>query len=114
VLPGALGDFERYYEQMLSSDRIAVGAVGRELAGHVLSPDLRFIPRPAFRWASALTIGLLPEPARNAYGYRWDARARGGFARRSGIVRRLAGALPDRARLFPQAHAALRRVGALG
>jgi uncharacterized protein (DUF2236 family) len=94
---------------MLAGEDIAVGAQGRELARAVLTPKIRFVPRPAFAPLSLLTIGLLPAAARARYGFRWSNGRELAFRAEARTVGTAAKALPGRLRFFPQARAAERR-----
>lgn len=70
----ALGD---YLERMHRSGALAVSDAARELARAILSPRMAGVPVPGGGAHRLITIGLLPEPIREAYGFGWDAaRAR--------------------------------------
>ena len=71
---------------------------------------MRFVPGPAFVPLSLLTIGLLPEPVRERYGFRWGPARRRAFGAEAKAFALAAKRLPGSIRLFPQARAAERRV----
>jgi uncharacterized protein (DUF2236 family) len=109
-MPPTIDGFREWWSEMLRGDDVAIGSQGRELAQAVLTPKLRFVPRPAFAPLTLFTVGLLPEPVRERYGYRWSATKERAFRGSAVAVGTAVKALPARLRLFPQARAAERRV----
>lgn len=109
-MPPTIEGFRAWWSEMLRGDDVAIGSQGRELAQAVLTPKLRFVPRPAFAPLTLFTIGLLPEPVRDRYGFRWSATKERAFRGSVAAVGTAVKALPARIRLFPQARAAERRV----
>lgn len=101
--------FREWWAEMLRGDDVAIGEEGRELARSVLTPKLRFVPRPAFAPLTLFTIGLLPESVRERYGFRWSGAKEKTFRASAAAVGAAVKALPGRVRLFPQARAAERR-----
>ena len=108
-LPPTIAEFRLWWAEMLRGDDVAIGAEGRELAQAVLTPKIRFVPRPAFAPLSLFTLGLLPESVRDRYGFRWSGAKERTFRASAAAVGAAAKALPSRVRLFPQARAAERR-----
>jgi uncharacterized protein (DUF2236 family) len=106
--PASLRAFRESWDRRLDED-LAVGARTRELAEMVMRPKLRFVPSPAFAPVSLLTIGLMPERARELYGFRWNAARERAFRAEARTVGAVARALPPRLRFFPQAIAADKR-----
>ncbi len=104
--------FREWWAQMLDGADVAVGTEGRDLAKAVLTPKLRFVPRPAFAPLSLFTIGLLPESVRSRYGFRWSPSRERAFRASAAAIGAAAKALPARVRFFPQARAAERRAAA--
>lgn len=72
VLPQTLADFLDYEQEMLEHG-LRVTAAARAVAETVLSPPGPAPVRAAVRALRLVTIGLLPEPLRRAYGLRWTA-----------------------------------------
>ena len=108
-IPETYREFSAWYEARIASDEIAVGSVARELAGQILTPKLRFVPRPVFAPLTLMTVGLLPPKLRAAYGFRWNGAREAAFKAGAVAIGRTARTLPSRIRLFPQARAAERR-----
>jgi uncharacterized protein (DUF2236 family) len=102
--------FRAWWSEMLRGEDVAIGADARDLARSVMTPTIRFVPRPAFAPLSLFTIGLLPEPVRDRYGFRWSAARERAFRASAAAIGATARALPARLRLFPQARAAERRM----
>jgi uncharacterized protein (DUF2236 family) len=109
-MPATIEGFREWWSKMLRGGDVAIGAQGRELAEAVLTPKLRFVPRPAFAPLTLFTVGLLPEPVRERYGFRWSNAKERAFRGSVTAIGAAVKALPARVRLFPQARAAERRV----
>ena len=76
-LPDTRDRLDRYLDRMQREDRLAVGAGARRLAGALLAPPGRRWVAPALWLGRLTTVGLLPAPIRDAYGFPWrpeDAR----------------------------------------
>jgi uncharacterized protein (DUF2236 family) len=108
-MPESYRAFASWYDARVASDEIAIGSVARELAGTILAPKLRFVPRPVFAPLSLMTVGLLPPKVREGYGFRWSGAREAAFRTGARAIGRTARTLPSRIRLFPQARAAERR-----
>ena len=93
-LPRDTATLDAYMREMLASGRIVVTDTSRMLARAVLYPPHWYLAWPAFRPVQLLTIGLLPEAIREAYGFTWDARDERAFARWTTMLRMLLRALP--------------------
>jgi uncharacterized protein (DUF2236 family) len=83
LLPSDLDAFERYLDAHLGPDGpISPDAVARELALTILHPPLPgafgglSLPTGLYDWTLWPAIGLLPEPVRVGYGFRWGVRER--------------------------------------
>lgn len=109
-MPDTYAGFNEWYRSRIESDEIAVGRVARDLAGTILAPRLRFVPRPVFAPLSLMTVGLLPERVREEYGFKWSPARERAFRAGAVAIGRTARTLPSRIRLFPQARAAERRL----
>jgi len=67
----------RYIEAIHRSGVLAVTQEARDIAHAVLTPRVAGLPLPGGSIHRLITIGLLPESIRQAYGFTWnDARAR--------------------------------------
>jgi uncharacterized protein (DUF2236 family) len=105
-------DFVAYNERMWSW--VAVGGPARETADFLLRA-----PRPALepiaRWYRTMTTGLLPEPVRQGFGFRFTRRDRVAFDASLVALRQSYRLLPLKLREVPaHAHARRRIVGIPG
>lgn len=114
VVPEDLDAFWTYMDGMLASDRIAVAPFQKELAGDVLYPSLRFVPR-FLHWPTvAVTTALLPAKLREAFGLSFTARQRRAASVVRAGVHGILPVLPRRVRYQPQARRAEARVKGRG
>jgi uncharacterized protein (DUF2236 family) len=67
--PPDLAAFHAYVREMISTLRVTDQA--RSLAWAVLHPRLPWPLEPALELGRQLTVGLLPSPLRQQYGFRW-------------------------------------------
>ncbi len=91
MLPRSTAALEAYMREALSTG-IVITDSSRALARAVLFPPRWRLFWPAFRPVQLLTIGLLPESVRQAYGFTWtrqDARALARWARGLRMARRV-------------------------
>jgi len=79
---------DEYMARMHASGRIVVSEQAKELADAVLSPPFGPLAAPGTFANRLLTLGTLPAPLREQYGYDWTARDQRRFER---LVRTLAG-----------------------
>jgi uncharacterized protein (DUF2236 family) len=110
-MPQTLPELERYGREMLAGDDLHVSDWARTRAREiVLEPPVPLALRPLVETVNFITITLLPDPIRRAYGFRalppvWARRAivSGGaeYVRRAVIP-----LLPERLRVVPAARAA--------
>ena len=111
-MPETFADFNRYFNDTLESDRIAVTAGLRDVVDATLRPDLPFIARPLVDALNLTTVGLLPERLREELRLPWTpSRERLQEASRA-TLRRIIPALPILLREFPPARIAERRARA--
>ena len=74
ALPATRDGLDHYLREMQQADRLAIGGQARRLAAALLALPGGPCVAPA-RWLGRLTtIGLLPAPLRNGYGYAWGER----------------------------------------
>lgn len=73
IFPPNLAAFQRYMEEMLRGDTLAVTDTTRRLADDVLIPkNVSLIPAGSARLLRLTTAGLLPPQLRQAYGLTWS------------------------------------------
>jgi uncharacterized protein (DUF2236 family) len=109
--PSRLDDFDAYVDRMLR-DEVRAGELARELARHVLRPQLRLVPGPMFWPVETVTAGLLPPGLRRDYRLPWGRAERSLFALSRRVMPRLLAAMPTRVRYVPPARGAYRRLAA--
>jgi uncharacterized protein (DUF2236 family) len=69
-MPGTLSELDDYRQSMLEGDRLHVSRWARERARKiVLEPPVPWIARPLRDTVNFITIGLLPDRIRDAYGF---------------------------------------------
>jgi uncharacterized protein (DUF2236 family) len=102
MIPADYCGVESFMRDTRARGEIAVGDDARRMATALLAPPVG-IASPMFWVTSLLTIGLLPECERNAYGFEWtDTRARR-FRRTVAMLRRTRRVLPRMLREWPAA-----------
>jgi uncharacterized protein (DUF2236 family) len=92
-----------YMDTIGRSGVLAVSAAARAVADRVLWPTAGRRPVPFTGLQRLLTIGLLPEWLRSAYGYKWDDTGQARFARAIRLLRAGRRVMPDRLALFRDA-----------
>lgn len=69
-MPGTLAELDAYRRAMLEGDRLHVSPWARERARKiVLEPPVPWVARPLRDTVNFITIGLLPDRIRDAYGF---------------------------------------------
>ena len=109
VPPTSTGELRVYMERMFSSGEIAVTGTARSLAREVLSPGLPWPAHPLLAFARLATVGLLPPPIREAYGFEWSPRRERALRLLIGATRWSLPLLPPLVRHWPAARRAARR-----
>jgi uncharacterized protein (DUF2236 family) len=111
MMPATYEDFREYYARTIAS--LKISDASRAIAHQVLHPRLKGGPlnEPALAAIRLITAGLMPEPVRRQYGWRWDRARRARFHLLLAAVRAVYPRLPLRVRTFPRDHylRALRR-----
>ncbi|MGH2521839.1 MAG: oxygenase MpaB family protein [Anaerolineales bacterium] len=102
LMPPTYADFLTYMDSMLASDLLTVGDTAREIVQALFAPRLRVLG-PFVRAASFVSIGLLPERLRAAYGFAWDERREKWLQRLAAFSRRARPLVPDVLCAHPQA-----------
>jgi uncharacterized protein (DUF2236 family) len=98
--PADIVAFRAYVREMVATLEVSDDA--RELAAAVLRPRMPWLAEPVFEVGRQLTVGLLPRPLREQYGFRWDRNRKAAL---------LAAGLASR-QVLPRLPALLRRVPA--
>ena len=106
VLPRSLDELATYLETMLSSDVIAVTDTARTLARDVLYPPAPSVAWPMLALVRLATIGLLPPPVREGYGFAWSDRREAQLRRAAGVLRHVLRWTPPVIRHWPSARRA--------
>ena len=101
LLPRTTAELDAYLRDVLGSGRIAVTERSRALARAALYPPHWRLLWPVLRPAQLLTIGLLPEAVRQAYGFDWTRREARALARWTRALRWLRRGLPAAVREWP-------------
>jgi uncharacterized protein (DUF2236 family) len=86
-----------------------VSETARRLAREVLHPPLGWLAWPVTSTMRLITIGLLPPPVRDAYGFGWSARRERFLRLTAPTVRGLLPFVPRVLREWPVARRAMRR-----
>lgn len=86
-LPRSTIELETYMQAMAGSGQIAVTDTSRTLAHAMLWPPRSIVLWPAFRALRLITLGSLPPPIREAYGFSWGPREERAFVRWTGAIR---------------------------
>ena len=74
MLPETKARLNDYLANMWRQNRLAVGETAQSLATALLSPPGSRLVTPVFGLGRLTTLGLLPEPIRDAYGFAWSGR----------------------------------------
>src|SRR5215218_2946605 len=107
-MPDTFAAFNRYFDDTLESDRIAVTDALREVVDATLRPKLPPIARPLVDALNLSTVGLLPERLREELRLAWGpTRDRLQEASRASL-RRIIPVLPILLRELPPARSAER------
>jgi uncharacterized protein (DUF2236 family) len=107
-LPGSFEDFRRYVDGMVAT--LDVTDEARELSYGVLQPATPAPLRPVSAVMRYLTVGLLPERIRSAYGLVWSPVKEPVFTALATAIRAGIVLLPDVWRRWPHARDADRRL----
>jgi len=109
TLPPDLEAFQRYMTGMIEGEGLAVGPTARELCAALLArlPG----PRAVREGTLHLTVSLLPERLRRAFGLSLTAAELDRARRWQDQLRRWYGRLPESVRYLPAYHRAMVRLG---
>jgi uncharacterized protein (DUF2236 family)/predicted MPP superfamily phosphohydrolase len=106
LLPRTAADLQVYLRDRLDSGRITVTDCSRALARAALFPPRSRLLWPLLRPVQLMTIGLLPDAVRRAYGLAWTGREERALARCTWALRRLRRLMPSSLREWPASRAA--------
>ena len=110
ALPGTTAGLDRYMKEMEQEERLAVGEQASRLAHALLAPPGGTWVAPALWLGRLTTLGLLPAPIRDQYGFAWGARDARRLRLTAAAVRATRRMLPPALREWPAA----RRAGRAG
>ena len=110
-LPDTRDRLDGYLDRMRQEDRLAVGAGARRLAATLLAPPGRRWVAPALWLGRLTTVGLLPAPIRDAYGFPWHARDARCLRSAAALLRAARRVTPPLLREWPAARWSHRRLG---
>lgn len=79
LMPATYADFRAYYADTLAT--LQISDASRAIADQVLHPRLPGgrLNEPGLAAIRLITVGLMPEPIRRQYGWRWNASRRARF-----------------------------------
>jgi uncharacterized protein (DUF2236 family) len=101
IQPPTLPAFRAYMRETVAS--LEVSDEARRLAAAVLHPTAPWMAEPIFELGRQLTIGLLPRPLREQYGFRWDAQRKAALLTAGVASRQVLPRLPAVLRKVPGA-----------
>jgi uncharacterized protein (DUF2236 family) len=107
-LPREWAALQRYINAEIASGRVAVGDQARALGRQVLRPPLGWTMWPIQRATELMTIGSLPDPIRDQYGFEWSAARARRRTRVIALLRRTRRWMPDTLARWPEARGAPR------
>ena len=103
--PDDLDDFRAYMRDTVAS--LEVSDCGRALARKVFRPQVPWfagpVTEPVMRLAHQITVGLLPRPLREGFGFSWDARRKAALLAAGAASRQVLPRLPAPLRRLPVA-----------
>ena len=97
--PADLTAFRDYVRSTVAS--LEVSDEARQLARSVLRPGLPFVVEPLAELARQLTVGLLPRPLREQYGFGWDRQRKAALLAAGLAARQLLPRVPGVLRKVP-------------
>ena len=108
-LPDSRDRLDGYLHRMQQEDRLVVGECARRLAGALLAPPGRRWLAPALWLGRLTTVGMLPAPIREAYGFPWRARDARRLRSAAAVLRAGRRVIPPLLREWPAARQARAR-----
>ena len=92
-----------YMDDVYRSGVLTITPEAREIVGAVLNPRVRGLPFPGRSIHRLITIGLLPDHIREAYGYSWNDRRAKRLERVLRVVKTLRRVTPEFVARWPHA-----------
>ena len=111
ALPDTAAGLDDYLKEMEQEQRLAVGEQARGLAAALLAPPGGRWVAPALWLGRLTTLGLLPAPIRDRYGFAWRRRDTRRLHSVATVLRAARRILPPGLREWPAARAAGRAGG---
>jgi uncharacterized protein (DUF2236 family) len=111
LIPSDFAAFDRYVREMLEGETLTVGPDAKEVVQALFGP---WVLGKIIRLSSFVSIGLLPERLRHAYGLPWDHKKQRKLSDLAALSRRLRPLFPDFICVSPYAWFAERRLRAKG
>lgn len=109
IAPRTWSDFTAYCARMFEGDELAVGRPAREIARSLMAPASAAM-KPAMRWYTALTAGMLPRRIREGFGLPFGRADELVVQASRRALRRAWPLIPERVRWRPEYHEAVRRL----
>jgi uncharacterized protein (DUF2236 family) len=100
AVPSDAAGVDAFMHEMRARGEICVGDDARRMAAALLAPPI-FVAAPVFRTSELMTVGLLPDELRRAYGFTWNDRRARRFDRLTALVRNTRRWLPPLVREWP-------------
>jgi uncharacterized protein (DUF2236 family) len=108
-MPRTSAALDAYVAGMIVDGPIVVSETARRLACEVVAPRSPLAMRPVYALLRFATVGLLPPPVRDAYGFRWTASRDRTLQTVAAVARTVVPRLPAAVRCWPMARAAFAR-----
>ena len=102
AVPSDEAGIAAFMREMRARGEICVGDDARRMASALLAPGI-VLATPVFWVSGLITVGMLPEDVRQAYGFEWDERRARRFQQVTALVRGTRRLLPPIAREWPAA-----------
>ena len=102
AVPSDTAAVDAFSREVRSRGEICVGDDARRMAAALLAPPIA-IAAPVFRASELITVGLMPDDLRQAYGFEWNERRARRFQRMTALVRGTRRLLPRICREWPAA-----------
>ena len=102
AVPSDAAAVTAFMQAMRSRGEICVGEDARRMASALLAPGIA-LATPVFWVSGLITVGLLPDDLRQAYGFEWNERRAQRFQQVTALVRGTRRLLPAICREWPAA-----------
>jgi uncharacterized protein (DUF2236 family) len=102
AVPSDEAGIAAFMREMRARGEICVGDDARRMASALLAPGI-VLAAPVFWVSGLITVGMLPEDVRQAYGFEWNERRARRFQQVTALVRGTRRLLPPIVREWPAA-----------